>query len=300
MKFLRHVSCQVRSTWRNIHRHLAINAVSIVTITFSLVLFGLYGLATGNVMQSVSLWQADLEMVVYLDDDVSGARLEELKTFCREQHGVAAVHYTDKEEALKRFRRTLGAEARLLEGLTENPLPASLELKLSDALIDAASMDDLAVILGIRDGVAEIRYSRQWLAHFFSLLRFLRLGGMAVTGFLFMVTVIIVSNTIKLSFYARLDAIGIMELVGATKFYIAVPYLLEGMFQGAVAAVLALAALYGLFRYLAGWLHENLAFLAGTWALRFFSPLQTAGFLALGIMLGVAGFLITFRWLKSA
>jgi cell division transport system permease protein len=300
MNLVRHTSCQLRSTWQNIRQHLVINAVVIVTITFSLVLFGLYGLAMKNIMQSVRLWQADLEMVVYLQDDISAARLKELKAFCRAQYGVASVGYTSKAEALKRFRRTLGAEAHLLAGLTENPLPASLELQLTDELTDAAAMDDLALVLGIQDGVAEVQYSRQWLTHFFSLLRFLRLGGMLVTGFLFVMTVIIVSNTIKLSFYSRLDAIGIMELVGATKLYIAVPYLLEGMFQGALAAILALAVLYGLFRYLAGWLQENLSFLVGTWAWRFFSLPQLAAFLALGVMLGVTGFLITFRWLKNA
>ena len=142
--------------------------------------------------------------------------------------------------------------------------------------------------------------SLEWMScSMVSSMRLLHIFGLGVTGFLFFVTIFIVSNTIKLSFYSRRDAIDIMELVGATRFYIAIPYLLEGLFQGLIASLLSVAAVYGIYYYLVAWLQRSFPFLQGMVSLTFFTPRMLGGFVILGVLLGGLGFLVSFKWIRG-
>ncbi len=290
----------LRSTYQNIRQHLVINLISIFTIAFSLVLFGLYSFGYLNLKKTLEDWRTDFQMIVYLEDSISKSQLNSLRHFCESSPAVARVVHVSKKQAMQRFRKSLGKDSSLLRGLKENPLPASLELQLKNKVKDMQAVENLAKQIGKQPGVEELQYGQQWLRHFFSLMKLLHIAGLGVTGFLFFVTVFIVSNTIKLSFYSRRDAIDIMELVGATRFYIAVPYLLEGIFQGLVASLLSVGAVYALYYYLVSWLRQSFPFLQGMVSLAFFTPGMLGGFVALGVLLGVLGFLVSFKWIRGS
>ncbi|MBW1645206.1 MAG: ABC transporter permease [Deltaproteobacteria bacterium] len=295
-----HIFYLLRATYQNIRQHLVINLISILTIAFSLVVFGAYFFGYLNLQQTLSRWRADIQVIAYLKDDISRRQLQQLETFCRRQPEVAKVVYVSKKEALQRFRESLGQGSRLLEGLEDNPLPASLEINLREGVRELPVIEKLTARLAARPGVEELQYGQQWIAKFYSVLNLLNIFALGITGFLFFVTVFIVSNTIKLSFYSRRETVDIMELVGATRSYIAVPYLLESLFQGAVASLVALGILYSLYFSLAQWLQERFYFLQGVVAVRFFPPLVLAAFILLGVGLGLLGFLVSFRWLRGS
>lgn len=294
-----YLSYLLKSTYQNIRQHLAINLISIFTITFSLVIFGLYSFAYLNLKKTVDDWRADFQVIVYLQDSISQTQLKSLRHLCESQPVVSRVVYVSKNKAMQNFKQSLGKDSTLLQGLKSNPLPASLELQLKSEVPDMQAVESLVDRIREQPGVEELQYGQQWLHHFFSIMKLLHLFGLGISGFLFLVTIFIVSNTIKLSFYSRRDAIDIMELVGATRFYIAVPYLLEGLFQGLVASLLSVAAVYGLYYYLAAWLQRSFPFLQGLVSLAFFTPRMLGGFVILGISLGVLGFLVSFKWVRG-
>jgi len=289
----------LKSAYQNIRQHLVINLISIFTISFSLVIFGLYSCGYLNLKKTLNDWRTDFQVIVYLQDSISQAQLKSLRHFCKSQPLVSRVIYVDKKQAIQHFRQSLGKNSTLLEGLEGNPLPASLELQLKSQVEAMKQVEDLAGRLKQQPGVAELQYGQQWLDHFFSLMRLLHTFGLGITGFLFFVTIFIVSNTIKLSFYGRRDTIEIMELVGATRLYIAIPYLLEGLFQGLIASLLSAAAIYGIYYYLVAWLQQSFPFLQGMISLVFFTPRMLVGFIILGVVLGGLGFLVSFKWIRD-
>lgn len=289
----------LKSTSQNIRQHLVINLISIFTITFSLVIFGLYSFGYLNLKKTMDDWRADFQVIVYLQDSISQSQLKSLRHLCASQPLVSRVVYVSKNKAMQHFKKSLGKDSTLLQGLKSNPLPASLELQLKSEVPDMQAVESLVDRIRAQPGVDDVQYGQQWLHHFFSIMRLLHIVGLGVSGFLFFVTIFIVSNTIKLSFYSRRDAIDIMELVGATRFYIVIPYLLEGLFQGLVASLLSVAAVYGIYYYVTAWLQRSFPFLQGMISLAFFTPLMLGGFVILGISLGVLGFLVSFRWVRG-
>ncbi|MEA2108038.1 MAG: permease-like cell division protein FtsX [Pseudomonadota bacterium] len=289
----------LKSTCQNIRQHLVINLISIFTITFSLVIFGLYSFGYLNLKKTLDDWRTDFQVIVYLQDSISQTQLKSLKHLCESQPVVSRLVYVDKNKAMQHFRQSLGKDSTLLQGLKGNPLPASLELQLKSEVQGMQAVESLVGRIKQQPGVDELQYGQQWLNHFFSIMRLLHIFGLGVTGFLFFVTIFIVSNTIKLSFYSRRDAIDIMELVGATRFYIAIPYLLEGLFQGLIASLLSVAAVYGIYYYLLAWLQRSFPFLQGMVSLTFFTPRMLGGFVILGVLLGGLGFLVSFKWIRG-
>ncbi len=286
----------LKLTLNNIRRHPVINLISIAIITVALLLLSLYFLAYSNVARMVSAWRADLRIIVYLDDDIAPERLAELKAFCRELDEVTALNWVSQEQALANFRKILGENADFLEGLPENPLPASLELTLDRKISGLQELECLARQLRRQAGVDKVVYGSRWLQHLFSLLRIVRYFGLLFAVFISGVTIFIVASTIRLSLYSRREVIRVLHLVGASRVFVALPYLLEGLFQGAIASLLALGLAYGGYLNFYRWLQVQAPRWALTGQVQFFSLSVIILFLLLGTGLGVAGFLLSSRW----
>ena len=286
-------------TINNIRRHPVINLISISIISIAMFLLALYFLGYSNVARIVSVWRADLRIVVYLVDGIDAERMSALKNYCRELDEVMRFDYVSKEQALENFKVTLGEDSNFLSGLSENPLPASLELFLDSEVADVDDVERLARQLQRQVGVDEVAYGSHWLRQLFSLLKMVKYFGFVFAAFLSSVTVFIVASTIRLSLYARRETIRVLHLVGATRSFIALPYLFEGVFQGAVASFLALGCAYGGFRYFKAWIQLQ----APQWSiapqLKFFTTFPLLLFLLMGTLLGVAGFLLSSRWIRQ-
>ena len=285
-------------TGNNIRRHPVINLISISIISIAMLLLALYFLGYSNVARIVSVWRADLRIAVYLDDDIDAERMSVLKNYCRELDEVIRFDYVSKEQALENFKVTLGEESNFLSGLPGNPLPASLELFLDSEVADVDDVERLARQLQRQVGVDEVAYGSRWLRQLFSLLKTVKYFGFIFAAFLSVVTVFIVASTIRLSLYARSETIRVLRLVGATRSFIALPYLFEGVFQGVVASSLALGFAFAGFRHFKVWLQTQ----APQWSiapqLKFFTALPLLLFLLLGTILGIAGFLLSSRWIS--
>jgi cell division transport system permease protein len=200
-----------------------------------------------------------------------------------------------RAEALKRFKNRLRGQETLLEGVRPEVLPTSFEISLKRAHRDTQNVESFVTVLKRIPGITEVQYGEEWVKRFNAFLNFMRRLGGLLGGFLVLAVIFIVSNTIKLTIYARRDEIEIMSLVGATAFFIKAPFLLEGLMQGLAGAVIAIGMLLAMY---AGFLHNAGSFLT-------FNPVSSGlGFLPLeyigGIILagGMLGFIGSLTSLK--
>ena len=264
-------------------------------ITVSSLILGFLWLLTVNLQAILSDWKAQFEVVVFLREDITANQRELLRRRLQAEAAVAAVQYTSKEEALALFKRDLRGQASLLEGLGENPLPASFQLRIREEHQTGPGMRAFATSLERLEGVEEVLYGHEWVDQIGRLVSVLHVAGWVVGTILGAAAVFIVANTIRLAVYARADEIEILRLVGATRGYIRAPFILEGLFQGLLGAALALLLLFAGYRFLVWRLGLAPAGLLALGAGRFLEPLQVAGLLVAGAVLGGMGSLLSVR-----
>jgi cell division transport system permease protein len=232
----------------NIRRSGWSGLVSIGTIAFSFVIVGIFLIITRNLGALVSEWKEQFQVTVFLEDGITAEQLNLLKKRIQSERAVKAMTYTSKEEALQSFKRELKGKESLLEGLGENPIPASLQLRIHEAYQTPEALRQFTASLSRLEGVEDVQYGQEWVDRLTAAVRMLRLLGLSVGLALGMASLLIVSNTIRLAVYARAEEIEIMQLVGATKLHIRAPFLLEGMIQGGLGAAVALLLLFGAYR----------------------------------------------------
>lgn len=263
------------------------SAVAVVTITVSLVLVGAFALLVSNMEGLLLRFGQEVRLTAYLADPVDEDVARALVARVGEREEVESAAFVSKDEALARFRERVGGA--LLEGLDENPLPASLEVTLAPAFRSPTGLEHVAKVLEGLDGVEEVARGHAWVESYARAVALLRAGGFVLGGVLVLAALLIVANTMRLAVYARRDELEILLLVGATRSFVAVPFLIEGLVQGLLGGLAALALLYGVYLGVGGQLQGALAFLLGGAPPSF---LGTSGCLALvggGAALGAVG-----------
>ena len=283
----------LRKALGNIWTNPFLSLVTLSTIAISMLILGLFSLIYLNVQQSLHQMGGELQITAYLQETVSPEQAEVLRTKVADWPEVEGITYISKEQALARFRSQLREYAGILKGLKENPLPASLELTLMPQYGRSGNIKELSTRLGRLPGVAEVQYGRKWMAKLRVFVEVMKLVGITVGGLLLIATIFVISNTIKLTFYSRREELEIMRLVGATDFFIKAPFLIEGLLHGLGGALLAAGSLSLLILFLFSHLDLplRLAVMAGSLP----AGQLVAGFLGLGLLLGVLGSMVSLR-----
>ena len=222
---------------------------SIASIAVSFVIIGIFILVIQHFNALIAEWQEQFQVSVFLDDQITPLQLDMLKRRIENESAVKTFTFTSKEEALAAFRRELKGQESLLEGLGDNPLPASFQLKIREGYQSSEALKALSAFLSRLEGVEDIQYGQEWVERMSTAARLIRLLGTIIGSILTLGSAMIVSNTIRLAVYARVQEIEIMRLVGATKAYIRAPFLVEGMLQGSLGAALALGVLFAAYRF---------------------------------------------------
>jgi cell division transport system permease protein len=240
---MRRIFYFVKEALRGFYRAKLMTFVSIITIAVALFALGVAGVG----YMSVRYWLAAVldqpGLIVYIDDAVyedSSAR-ERLTARIADFPQVQSLSLIGKDSAWTRFRGLYGQE--MLEAVDENPFPASLEIALAGAYQSPEAVAELKTDIGNLDGVEGVYYSREWIRILKKMRTWFGLGTMLVVPFLVLALHFMIANTIKLTIYARRDLVTNMRFVGATDFYIKMPFVLEGMLQGMVGGVLGVSAL---------------------------------------------------------
>ncbi len=283
----------LRKALENIWINPFLSLVTLSTIAISMLILGLFSLIYLNVQQSLHQMGGELQITAYLQETISSEQAEVLRSKVADWPEVEGITYISKKQALARFRSQLREYAGILEGLKENPLPASLELTLMPQYGRSGNIKELSTRLGRLPGVADVQYGRKWMAKLRVFVEVMKLVGITVGGLLLIATIFVISNTIKLTFYSRREELEIMRLVGATDFFIKAPFLIEGLLHGLGGALLAAGGLSLLILFLFSHLDLplRLAVMAGSLP----TGQLVAGFLGLGLLLGVLGSMVSLR-----
>jgi cell division transport system permease protein len=273
----------VRTAIRGIASSPVTSGISVVTIGVTLVLVGAFALLLRNMEELLDQFGDDLRVTAYLESEVSGEVLRGLEQRVREIPGVEDVEAVSQDEALERFRASVGSGSALLDGLDVNPLPASLEISLREDRRSAEGMEAVASAIEGLAGVESLSSGRDWVEGYLRAVALVKGVGIGLGIILALATLLIVSNTIRLGVFARRDELEILSLVGASRPFVQTPFLLEGLLQGAAGGAVALALLYALFRLVLPGFEFGLELLVGS-APRFFSSGE-----ALFVVVGGAG-----------
>jgi len=283
----------LRRALRNMRLSPVLSAAAVFTVGVALALLGFFAIAVINVQQLTDHWTADLAIVAYLDQPPEDETLNRWLAEIRAYPEVASVTYVTRDEAFRRFSARLGSDAVLLEGLSAQFLPAALEVRLKPE----RRQDTAAVVerLGRNQALGELHYAREWLERFEAFLLLLRSIGAALGGFLILAALVIVTNTIKLTLYARQDELEAMTMVGATALFIKLPYLIEGALQGLFGGLLALLVSYLTFQAVLRESLGSLLLLTGIDSIQFL-PLAWQGLLVVaGMLVGLLGSMLALR-----
>lgn len=232
------------SLWRG--RKAALLAV--LTIAGGLFVLGFFLVLNTNLQRLVGRWSESAELSVYLKDDVSGEQLRTVDALIGQSGLSSHREYVSREQAAARFKADFPDLAAAAEGLESNPFPASFEVRLRPEMREAgAAVDSLAASVAATNGVADVRYDRRWLNRLNGVVRFIRAFGILIVGMLAIAAALTVANVVRLAAVARQDEIEIMQLVGAPIAYVRGPFVVEGVLQGGVGALIAVLLLWGLF-----------------------------------------------------
>jgi cell division transport system permease protein len=238
----------VHSLWRGRESGL----LSTLTIALALFVLGGFLLVTANLERLSAEWSSAAEMSVYLKDEITPEERRAIESLLAPSDLVASHEYVSKVDALNRFKQTFTDLSSAVDTLGDNPLPASFEVRLRSTPSAQASVDELGARLRQAPGVADVRYDRQWLTRVLSAITIIRGVGVGLVTILTIAAALTVANVVRLALYARRDELEIMQLVGAPQAYIRGPFVMEGVLQGGIGAMLALAVLSAAFFALRG------------------------------------------------
>jgi cell division transport system permease protein len=290
----------LREAWANIWTNRTTTVVAIFTTAFTLACVGIFLLLYVNLRAAAGWLQEDIKIMVYLDDRAVASAVADIEQQLRADRGVAALQFVSKDQALGEFKAQFPSDSHLLEGLGQNPLPASFVVTLAPSYRSPEAVKRWADRTAALPGVEKVDYNQDWIDALSTLIRSIELVAIGTGLILSAAAVTIIANTIRLTLFARRDELAILRLIGATKAFIRIPYLLEGAVLGGLGSACSLfmlKALYELFRHQM----RTTGRLRGLEQLTMFFPLSICLLLvAVGIVLGCAGSFVSLRRFDEA
>jgi cell division transport system permease protein len=264
-----------------------LSVLSVTTIAFSLFTVGLFGLVAINLREALRGIEERVEIVGYIfrgtPAETIAIATQDISAFPE----VRDVSYVSEEEALRQARAELIEFRDAYRDLQVNPLPASIEVRMKDGHRDAATVARVAQRLRGFGFIEDVRFGREWVQKLDSLRNLTGLVGLVIGLAFAAVAVVIIGVTIRLTILQRAREISIMRLVGATNWFIRGPFLLEGALKGLLGGLLSIVLCYAgyvLFRDNSGGTLSGLIF---------FQPLQMVLIIVFGVLLGLAGSLVS-------
>lgn len=248
----------IREAFLSLRRNGLMSFASVSTVALSLLILGIFLVMVLNLNNMASTLESQVQISVYLQDNLSQLETREVGTRITKMPGVTQVLYISKDEAMSRFKDRLGDQQSILTALGDgNPLPNAFEVKVDKP----ERVKPVAQAISQLKGVENAKFGQEVVEHLFDLTKMMRIFGLVLILFLALAALFIISNTIRLTVFARRREIGIMKYVGATDWFIRWPFLLEGTLLGLGGAVIAVLFLNQTYSALTHEVYESLTFL---------------------------------------
>ena len=280
-------------------RNRSMSLISIFAITCMLLILSLFFIMFINVNAAAESVKGDYNSIeIFLLDETTPEQADVMVQDMKQQKGVSDAFYKTKDEAMAEFKARWGDNGYLLDGLAENPLPNSIVVMISDL----EQADALAAHAEEYEGIEDVKYYKSTVDKLLRATKFIQISAIILMIFLIIVSIIVVSNTIKLTVFNRSEEISIMKYVGATNWFIRGPFLIEGILIGVLSAIIALAITYLLYGQIVDIIGDQVYQMLST-------PMVPVGFLiynfawiflALGVSIGSCGSIISMRKFLNA
>lgn len=278
----------IRRALQGIAEHPLLAVATVAAVAVVLTLTGAFALVAGNLSAVLDRWGKDVQISCYLQDDLDDEAIFTIKAELEAMPEVASVQYVSAEEALELFAGAIEGMDRLLADLDENPLPASLEVRLVATQQQPDQVEAIARRLR-RPAFSDLDWSHEWVERFHTFVALLRLSTSVLGLLLLAAAGFIVHNTVRLAIHARRDELQIIGLVGGTRTFAWVPFLIEGALLGLVGGLASLLALWGLHRWAFLAMQSSLGLVLGPDSLRFLPPGGVVAVALAGLLVGFLG-----------
>ena len=233
----------ISRAWQGFWRNAAMSLAATATMTLMLLLLAGFWIIQAGFLASLSYVEDKVGVVADLNDGISAGKLQDLETRLGALPEVKSVEYTSKEQALVNYRAQRAAQNQddLTQYLANNPLPASLDVKLQRP----EDYKAVAAFLQLEPDVAKVQNIQDTTDRLVSITTFLRTFGVVLLAVIGAIVLFIVINTIRLAVLGRAEEIEVMRLVGASDAFIRWPFVFEGALVGLLGAAITLAVLMG-------------------------------------------------------
>lgn len=260
---------------------------SISTIAISMLLIGFFSIISINTSRIVELIRNRIEMEAFLEEPISNAKIQEIKNKILSIEGVDSIKFISKDEAAKIFKEEFGEDVQNV--LSFNPLPPSFKIFLNNNFKNSELASKIYEKIQNISGVEEVIFRKDILEFLDRRTKTLNTLGLILGIVIGFSAILLVSNTIRLTIYAKRKIIQTMKLVGATKWFIRFPFLLEGMLQGFIGGVIASLILYFVIQIVSNYISFDLSQLLLVDYVIYISVIF------IGIILGLLGSIISVR-----
>lgn len=264
---------------------------SISTVALSLFMLGVFLCGVMNLNNMASNLENQVQLSVYLKDGLTTEQIMDTGKQIKAIPNLKQLEFVNKEQAMKDFKERLGEQQQLVNALDGvNPLPNSYVLTFEKP----EDVKQTAKLVTTFEGVESTHYGQDIIEELFRITQIIRFGGIVLIAFLAGATLFIISNTIRLTVFARRKEIAIMKYVGATNGFIRWPFLIEGMLLGLIGAIIAVICVGWLYSFITIEVSRSLAFFPLVPMFPFFYDVILY-LLAGGIVVGAIGSTISLR-----
>ncbi|MBK9293456.1 MAG: ABC transporter permease [Oligoflexia bacterium] len=255
----------------------------------------IYGtvLFSHNTSRLFSVWGEEIQITVYLTDNISESQIEQIKKKLESSEYIVRHDFIDKVQAAKLFEKSLkNYGPQFLSSLKSevgSPFPASYQIQLKPEFNSPEKVSKIADEFSAMGGIEDVSYGQEWVGNYTNLMRIARVLGILFGIAIFVGCLFTVSNSIRASLASRREEVEILELIGATNNEIRAPFLIEGAFQGIISSVFAILILGGIYSYSFQFIDGVLGAQSADKVLTFFSPLVIFLMVLFGGIIGAAG-----------
>jgi len=254
---------------QDILKHRFLNAVTVITITLSMLIASAFVLFFVNANDVMESWKKGVRIMAYLKPGTAAAAIQDLKKQLQSLPKVQASIFIPKDEALDAMKRQMRRQSSLFENLRENPLPDAFEVRVAQSYNTVEDIEEVSAKIESHAAVDEVEYGQKWLGQFTNVINLFKFAGYALIALFGIAALFIVANTIRLILYSRREEIEVMRLVGATDLFIKMPFYIQGLIQGALGGGGGLIILFIAFTFITSNFGEGIA--SGLSRIRFLS-----------------------------
>ena len=285
----------VSEAFEGLIRARRMTSLSVVLIAISISLVGAFFLVAENLRSVVETMRDESTVTVFLKSSATEADRADLERLAKETHLVGQMRRVSPEDARARFStwwKSLGPAAR---SLPENPFPASIEMELDPAAVSSEALPPFLRLLAAHRATEEVQFDVEWIRRLRGAVSLARLTGVVLALLLTLGAAFTIANVVRLTILLHRDEIEILRLVGAPEFLIRGPFLLGGLVQGVLGALVALALLWAVTRAILAWVAATKNALLGVFAVRFLPMSACLLLVAFGLAAGLLGGLLAVR-----